>query len=528
LIQNQKAETQAACRQITCRLATSLEVGHGLGKFSNEKRSYWERRLHDLLRPVTTEDIVVMSWAIEAMRDGKERAARRHLEMPGSTEDYRIGGKFFVPPWSVDAVLREKLSLGPTVKSAKRLNLKTWNGVAKLLNVYSGLSNAESVMDYSASEVLAAMPRLFWPQYDWQLGASNMFRLGRAWHVYATEEGKAAFSEKHGFDLEIFLKAGFGLYAGSEEQPAIRPGSLAPIGVTNAQLHKVRQIIGDTLEGQCAWAKATSNPDIPRDFLRSVTKERPIFEVSDSIGRAYCVPSRSNLMLRITDGLYYDIVSDSDARRRSGEAFEDLCLKMMRHYSGGDRSIEPERATTYGRSADILVEDKDTSTGFIVECKIRRLPQRVLTSPDPFKDYADAFDDVIKGIVQIWRTYHECYSKTTMDMAGVVLQYDPWTIMGTAFVGKLFESAHKKADTLKIPACDRIAVALVGYFDFEHVLKCYDYPTVFEAAFDLGAEAHQGWELASVLRNSGKEQKPKPPFEYRELVAAAVPWWEQL
>ncbi len=378
-------------------------------------------------------------------------------------------------------------------------------------------------MDYSPSDVLAAMPRLFWPQYDWQLGTSNMFRIGRAWHVYATHEGKAAFSAKYGIDLEIFLKVGFGIYAGSTEHPAIRSGYLAALGVTNTQLHQVRQIIGDTLKGHYEWARSTGNPDVPRDFLRSVTKERPIFEVSDTNGPAYCVPSRSNLMLRITDGLYYDIVSDSNARRRSGEAFEYLCLKIIRHYAGATRSVEPERKTTYGMSADILVEDNSTSTGLIIECKIRRLPQRVLTSPDPFEDCADAFDDVIKGIVQIWRTYHEFYSVSPMNMAGVVLQYDPWTILGNAFVSKLFKSAHEKANELDIPASDRIPVALVGYSDFERLLRDYEYADIFEAVCDWDTENFHGWELVGVLRNKKLEKKPKPAFDYGKLVTGSGP-----
>ncbi|UWQ25763.1 hypothetical protein K3553_04690 [Leisingera aquaemixtae] len=502
-----------------------LDRGSDLGRFSNEKRSYWERRLHDLLRPVPAEDLVVMSWAIEAMRDGFEEAARRRLQMPGSPADHQIGGNFFVPPWSIDAILREKLSLGPSEKDAKRLNLRSWNGVAKLLNVYTSLSNVESVMDYAPSDVLAAMPRLFWPQYDWQLGTSNMSRVGRAWHVYATDQGKAAFSAKHGIDLEVFLKIAFGIYAGSSENPAIRAGFLSPLGITNTQLHQVRQIIGNTLEGHYEWARNTGSPYIPRDFLRSVTKERPIFELSDSKGRAYCVPSRSNLMLRITDGLYYDIVSDPDARRRSGEAFECLCLKAVQHYFGASRSVEPERKTSYGMSADILVEDNTDSTGLIIECKIRRIPQKVLTSPDPFEDCADAFDDIVKGIVQIWRTYHELYSASPMNMAGVVLQYDPWTILGSAFVSKLFHSAHEKANALEIPTSDRIPVAMVGYFDFENLLKQYEYCDIFEAVCDWSSEKFHGPEFGGVLSIKKQSKVTKSTLDYKNLVTAAVPWW---
>tara|TARA_R110002012_G_scaffold254768_1_gene433866 strand:- start:1944 stop:3446 length:1503 start_codon:yes stop_codon:yes gene_type:complete len=469
-----------------------------------------------------------MSWAIDAMRDGLEEAARRRLQMPGSQADHQIGGKFFVPPWSIDATLREKLSLGPSEKNVKHLNLRSWNGVAKLLKVYTALSNAESVMDYSPNDVLAAMPRLFWPQYDWQLGTSNMSRLGRAWHVYATDEGKAAFSKNYGIDLEIFLKVGFGIYAGSAEYPAIRAGYLSPLGITNSQLHKVRQIIGNTLEGHFEWARSTENSEIPRDFLRSVTKERPIFEVSDTKGRAYFVPSRSNLMLRITDGLYYDIVSDSNARRRSGEAFECLCLKLVQYYVGASRTVKPERETSYGMSADILVEDSSASTGLIIECKIRRIPQKVLTSPDPFEDCADAFDDIVKGIVQIWRTYHELYSASPLNMAGVVLQYDPWTILGNAFIGKLFRLAHEKANAIGIPAGDRIPVAMVGYFDFENLLRQHEYSDIFQAACDWNSEKFYGSDFGGVLSVKKQSKRTKSAFDYRNITTAAVPWWQEV
>lgn len=504
---------------------TRSHKGTKLARFSKEKRSYWERRLHEYLRPIPIEDLLVMSWAIEAMRDGRENVARRQLEFPGGSNDHEIGGKFFIPPWSIDAVLREKLSLGPTTANAKRLNLSSWNGVVRLLNTYSGLSNIESVMDYSPSDILAAMPRLFWPQYDWQLGTSNMFRLGRAWRVYATEEGKVAFEEKHGIDLETFLKVAFGIYVGSEEHPAVRSSFLASLGVTRKQLHQMRIAIGDTFEGHQAWTKSTGNPDIPRDFLRSVTKEKPLFEVTNSTGVAYVVPCRSNLLLRITDGLYYDIVSDDHARRRSGEAFEALSLELVRHYIGADSCVKPERETTYGVSADILVEHIESSTGLIIECKIRRIPQRVLTSPDPFRDCADAFDDVVKGIVQVWRTYHDLYGKLPMDMTGVVLQYDPWTVMGNAFIKQLFDFAHEKADRHGIPREDRIPVALIGHFDFEISLRDYSYHDVFEAIRDWGGERFQGWELSGVLKESGKTKRPKPAFNYGESAEMAVPWW---
>jgi len=135
---------------------------------TKEKRLYWERRLRDLLEPLRTTDLLVVSWALEAMRDGQKDAARKHLEIPGSSRDHQIGGKFFIQPWSVDAILRDKLTYTPTAVQQRRLNISSWNGVAKLMNVYARLSNVESVMDYDSSDIIPALQRLLWPQYDWQ------------------------------------------------------------------------------------------------------------------------------------------------------------------------------------------------------------------------------------------------------------------------------------------------------------------------------------------------------------------------
>ncbi len=492
--------------------------------FSSEKRRYWEGKLRDILNLVQVEDILLMSWAIEAMRDGREVAARRFVNYPGEAKDYKIGGKFFIPPWSVDAVIREKLYLGSSDGSKKIINLRNWNNVARLFNAYAGLANAESLMDYSPSEIVAAMPRIFWPQYDWQIGVSGIYRIGRAWHVYATDEGNAAFFEKHGVGLETFVKAAFGIVVGVDNHPSVKPDLLSSIGVSSLEMYRVRKIIGNSIKEHFDWAKDNYDPNVPRDFQRNPIKERPIFELQKPHGPTYYVPSRESLLLRITDGLYYDIVSNSDARRRSGEAFEQLCFKIIKHYLNDGLFIQSEQPTKYGVSADILVEDKVNSSGIIVECKIRRIPRRVFVSPDPFNECEDDFEDIVKGIVQIWRTYDDLYRSLAWKMVGVVLQYDPWTIMGKAFIKELFELAHKKAESIGVPVESRIPVALVGYYDFEQSLRSYSHTDIFDAVTTWATDEFYGWELVSILRKRDIVAK-KPVFDYRELAVGRFPWW---
>ena len=409
--------------------------------------------------------------------------------------------------------------------STRRLNLKTWGGIAKLMNVYGGLANIEGVSDYGANEIIAAMPRLFWPQYDWQLGFENIFRIARAWHVYATPEGKRAFAQKYSIDLDLFLKVAFAIYVSTESHPAVLASYVGGVGATLSDVAKVSKVIGGHLDNHAAYAVEIRTPGIPRDFRRSAVKERPLFQFQDGNGSAFLVPSRAQLLLRVTDGLYYDVVHDGDARRSSGEYFEDLCRRMLVHYCDPLFKVEGEQDTSYGKSADLFVLGGESDLGFIVECKIRRLPQAVLTSPDPWRDCKKDFGDIIKGIVQIWRTHAEQDLILNKHMVGVVLQYDPWTVMGNSFISELFKRAHRKANEHSVPDENRIPVALVGHADFERSLKSYDTLDVHSAVSKSIEEQFHGYELSGILREFAEKGEKKPKFDYASLAKIAAPWW---
>ena len=77
-----------------------------------EKRKYWEAKLWNLLKPIDMKSLVIMSWALEAIRSDRAEAARRHLDFPEPVEEHKIKGKYYIPPWSVDALLNEKLTMG--------------------------------------------------------------------------------------------------------------------------------------------------------------------------------------------------------------------------------------------------------------------------------------------------------------------------------------------------------------------------------------------------------------------------------
>lgn len=489
-----------------------------------EKKAYWERRVWDLLRQSPLEDILIMSWALEAIRTERSQYSQRLLPFPGDPRDHKIGKPFFIAPWNIDAIINEKLVL-PSYAAQRQLNLRAWPGVVKLMNTYNGLANVDGHTDILPGGIIAALPRLFWPQYNWQLGYDNNMRIGRAWHVYATPQGKSAFLRKHSVELEDFLKVSFTAYVATMAHPAVKISYFDALGLSRATVLNCLSIISASLSEQANFAKEIRNDRLPRDFKRSVVKERPLFWDVSNRERRYYVPSREMLLLRITDGLYYDIVSDDDARRTSGEYFEDLAYQALKHYSDTTETVERDKPTPYGRSADLFITDNDGENGLIVECKTRRIPQRVLSSPNPWEDCKDDFDDIIKGIVQIWRTHLALYAGGRRDMVGMVLQYEPWTIMGNAFIQQLFDAAHRMAQRLSIPESSRIPVALVGYPDFENCLRFYNLSAIISGVRMSAEERFHGYQLSGVVSEYSERMKKKLVLNYPAIASAAVPWW---
>ena len=494
-----------------------------------EKQGHWEGRLRKLLEPIPVVDLLIMSWAIEAFRNEQIPAISKFGAFPGTSETASIGGRFFIPPWTVDALINERLSYGRESNTRnKRINTKNWAGIRKLVNTYSGLSNAESTLDFPEGGILEAMPRLFWPQYDWQIGIHNTFRIGRAWHVYANPEGKRAFERKHGLCLDTFLKISFVLYVTTKEFPSARMSVFYQLGFTRNELHQFTKIMGASIDGHSKFAVEIRSDSIPRDFRRSTVKERPVFLVEEASGNTLYVPSRESLLIRMTDGLYYDLVSDSDAQRRSGEQFEELCALILNQLCGDEVDLKEEQKTSYGKSCDLFLIHKEDQCEILVECKARRLPQKVLTSPNPWVDCEDFFSDIIKGIVQIWRTVDDFEPTEISNRVGLVLSYESWTILGNSFVGEIFRRAHDLADKHSIKTEHRIPVFPIGYADMERCFSRYDFRCIFRAVEKSIDEKFHGYELSGVLDSFASKATKDGKVDYMTLIAKAVPWWGEL
>ncbi|WP_425098760.1 hypothetical protein [Tropicibacter sp. S64] len=495
-----------------------------------EKQVYWESRLRKILSPLPLYNVLIVSWALESARQGRLKAAAKHIEVLGTAEDYRLLGKFFIPPHNVDSVVNERLTYGPDDAYSRRiLDLRTWGAAAKLFNTYNGLANSESVLDFHGSEIMEAMPRLFWPQYDWQIGYDNLPRITKAWMLYATAEAKKAFHSKHGVELDTLTQVAFSIYCATEEFPAIRVPHLLKNGIDANTVVQVLNAIGGTFEQQSRFAQEIRNISLPRDFRRSVVKERPLFLAWDRNSAIIVVPSRDLLLRRITEGLYFDCVQDSASRNAAAAAFEGLCKVMLEHYCSPACKIESERHTSYGMSADLFLHSEAENFEIIAECKSRRLPQAVLTSPNPWMSSPEYFQDIIKGVVQVWRTKQEFSSTSPRKSYGLIITYDPWTALGNTYIREIFREAHKLADKFAVSQEFRIPVISVDYTDLERCLALFSISDLKEAINRSTEEKLHGYFLYGILEEIGAVRKPREErMPYDKLISGRLPWWDNL
>lgn len=491
-----------------------------------EKQRYWESRARDILNPIPVEELILLSWAIEAYRDGRKREALKFVNFPGEPDDHQIGRKYFIPPWSIDALINEKLRLGiEPRRTKKRLNLHEWNAVALLINTFKGLLNIESTMDIAPNDIMAAMPRILWPQLDWQLGYESISQLARAWYLYATENGRRAFLEKNGMELDAFLKSMFALYAASDENPIIKPSDICILGINIKTVSAATNIIGKSLLEHSVLAKEIRQGDVPREFQRSTVREYPVMFSRNAGEFNLYVPSRTSLMRRISDGLYFDIVHDDKARNEAAGRFELLCQNLIKHYWPDQVDVEGEIYTSYGVSADIIVLSKYAKLGIIFECKNLRIPQRIRTSSNPWRDHAGDFQQLVKAITQIWRSLTE-NPFSERDFRGVVVTYDGWTVMGSTFISEIFRRAHSEADKIQIPIKCRVPVSFVYFWDLESILTSFDFIDLYEGIHLASTEDYHGYHLSGVVREIAEQKERKSRLDYSKIASESVPWWD--
>jgi len=242
-------------------------------------------------------------------------------------------------------------------------------------------------------------------------------------------------------------------------------------------------------------------------------------------------------MLRISAGLYYDLLPGGRAvRDEISRQFESYCSRfiaaVMTRFV-----VEPEyryRRSGPGNqvdSPDILVLDQGR-LALVIECKATKLTFSAQFAGDPAMAAADKYEELAKGVFQLWRFYSHCRRGLTRhtvddDTRGILLTLYSWMVMSRKLQDHVLERARDKAaNEPGMEVQDQRPVIFASIQDFERVLVQTDEDGLFRTLSAASEERFLGWLLPNVRQELGEAVEDRKPYPFE--LSDILPWWGEI
>lgn len=473
--------------------------------------------------------------AVVAVQSGSWSALRAVRDLPPEAVGAQLGSEYHIPLWSLETLVNELLATrkpkGFGIGRTRLLNAESFQTLRVLHGILINLENAEDGIFLENHDVFYEMARIAQRQFPWQRGVANAPHLYRSILLYGTGSAREFFEANAGSTLPDFVKVGAylsGALQGNDYvdrardlseigiTPAIREAALAKLAIPHADA-RVRAARMRARRRHTAYA-----PSILRDF--------PIIAFGDR-GERLRAPIPELIMYRYTSGLYLDVVQGGSAvwsdvgRRFEKYVLEYLRAMMVPYDVTGDAVYGPKKAQS--RTPDVLVSGDDGIVA-AVECKAKRMSFEARYSENPLAEAAIGFDELAKGMFQIWRFFAHARRGLTGDLSvaqncqGIIVTADSWLSMARIQAEKVVAAAHALADAEDgIEAVDRREIAFCQIDDVEFALQNGTADSFLAACREVSAGKKKGFML-SVAHEADRDAHRAYPFKDR--ITELLPW----
>ncbi len=502
-------------------------------------RDVYRRKLERYLSHSFDEPMISLVAAVVAAQSGSEKALATLRDLPPDALGAELGSSHHIPLWSVETLVNELLSTpkakGFGVGRTRVLNAELFATLRTLQGILIALENAEDGIFLEKHDIFYEMSRIAQRQFPWQRGVANAPHLYRSMLLYGAGSARDHFEASAGLSIADFVKVGACMSGGLQGNDWLhRQRDLTEIGISpevrEAALRKLaipyaeaRQLAARMRKGHKHTAY---RPSILRDF--------PIIAFGE-LGERLRAPIPELIMYRYTSGLYLDVVRGGPAVWTGiGERFERYVLEyfqaMMSPYVvTGEKAYGPKRARH--RTPDVLV----SATGGVVaaiECKAKRMSFDARYADDPVASAAIGFDELAKGMFQIWRFFSHARRGLTGDIIvspscrGVIVTADTWLTMASRQAEQVMASATAMSDAEGgIDECDRREIAFSPIDDVEFALQHGLADSFLDACREVSAGEKKGFML-SVAHTATRDQQRGYPF--RNRISELLPWMERV
>jgi len=405
------------------------------------------------------------------------------------------------------------------------------------MNGLRGLENAEDGLTLKRVSVLKELHRLSQRQFEWQRGFLNMPQLYRSAFIYGGEKTKAFFAENNGFSMDDFTLASFALRTQFMEKPGmLRHIDMSLVGISKTTKNAILDLISIPHGEARDRATALRSGGGHTGYKPSLFREYPCIAFDDRV----FAPLPDLVTLRATTGLFYDVISGSgDVKNEVSGRFEGYCIELLQHMLPS-RNVRSSFKYQLKKgfsvdSPDILVGDDHETVSIIFECKARRMSYEARFSEDPVADVREAYEEMAKGVFQIWRfvSHHRrgiiADGQLCANVKGVVLTLDTWMSASGIMRDEVFALAQKRADVdSEITKDDQVPVIFCPITELEEVLNVATEDSFFKAIDEATEGRFQGWMLWGVHQEVASDLGIDNDYPFKNRIGEVLPWWDQL
>jgi hypothetical protein len=362
--------------------------------------------------------------------------------------------------------------------------------------------------------------------------------------IYAQGKCGEYFEKTYGLPITELNFVGFALFTQSMQAPWISRNFTVPELELTPDLMKraLPLLLVSTDRAREETKKITDEANarhghpLPAAFLPSVLRRYPLLSLNDEANQ-FIAPIPEVLLMRVTSGLYYDLISGGQALlNEASDRFEEYCASyigalMARFMVNRAYRYEPKKGAPID-TPDLLVT-YDGELVLVAECKATKLTYLAQFAEDPFEAEKRQYLQIANGVFQLWRFFAHVRCGLLKEAVGedtsaMVITLDSFFTLNRELKIKIIEEADLLADKEGgITAEDRRQILFCPIHGLEEILSRSTEVSFLTTLKVAREEKYIGWELRDVHRDQTDQTEPVEPKQFPFELDSLLPWWKR-
>lgn len=498
-----------------------------------------KKNLFRWLKKYSFFDICRMVWQIDTIQSTPPNKNTIFQNFPSEAATSQLGSKWIFLKWYLEDLIAAKLLTMALAENdlaitAPREKYDFWE-FAKIYNKYYDYCEKDIDRNLNSERFHIELHRIPHQQFLWQRGTYNLRDFYRNLRIYRNEDTKIYFRNKYGHELDDYLNCCLFIWVLLRIHGWIKlPIDLSHVGISSASLIEFTlSKLAQTVDEGCAFSNQHTGDQQSLRLVPSPMRDKPVVVFNSCLEKSIIAPLPDLVFSKISSGLFYEFVSEAPLRTTFGTAFEIYFAELFDR-ANSTFCAEQEYVYKVGRD-EYRSPDATIKLGgevkFVAELKATRIPYNAQFSDDPTKSAKGAYQEVAKGITQLWRyLQHSHGGHTNANYAEIskvpliVVSLSDWKSMSGEINRQIITLAHKLADEKKIEQKFRNEVLLTSVSEIESLLTKADNSSFLETLILSQTEKYKGWDLFQVFREKIPNAKSNHLFSDLDICSELEFW----